>query len=56
MKTIEVKVDLAPQDPYECTHCGHHKSLHHFPHGKDNAYICLSVFPTFCDCKEFEDE
>ncbi len=39
-----------------CRECGHEEYLHHSPHGKDNAYICLSIFPTFCGCKEFESE
>ena len=38
----------------ECKECGHDIGLHNAPHGKDNAYICLSVFPTFCGCKEFK--
>lgn len=37
-----------------CVDCGHSECLHNFPHGKDNAYVCLSIFPTFCSCKEYK--
>jgi len=39
-----------------CRFCYHEEGLHNFPHGKDDAYICLSVFPTFCGCKKFKSE
>lgn len=39
-----------------CKYCKHEKSLHYYPHGKDNVYICLSIFPTFCNCKYYEDD